>query len=82
MDNAQDPSGCLATVSSSGFLLDVKGIGAEVLDLLSNVLKSQDSSVGRKLITISFDILATSNIAQRFTTKEIGKIDEISLKEA
>ena len=76
MDNAQDPSGCLATVSSSGFLLDVKGIGAEVLDLLSNVLKSQDSSVGRKLITIRFDI------SQRFTSKEIGKIDEISLKEA
>merc|ERR1740122_813945 len=53
-------AGSLGAVATCGSELDVESSDAKSLDLLSNILCGQHSSVGGSLITISLHLHATS----------------------
>merc|ERR1719270_1234298 len=69
-------SGGLGTVTTSGSQLDVQGSDSKSLDLLSNILCGQHSSVGRRLITISLHLHATSHPADGLPAGEVGDVNE------
>jgi hypothetical protein len=66
----------LGTVTTGGTDLDVERSDTEFLAAGRDVLGSQHSSVGRRLITVGLDFHATSDTADRFTSAEIGDVDE------
>jgi len=65
-------SGGLGSVSSDGAELDVESGDAESLDLLGDVLSGQHSGVGRRLVTIGFDLHAAGNAAKGFPLIRFG----------
>merc|ERR1712211_226047 len=69
-------SGGLGTVTTSGSQLDVEGSDSKSLDLLSNILCGQHSSVGRSLITIRLHVHATSHPADGLPAGEVGDVNE------
>merc|ERR1719180_161524 len=69
-------AGGLGAVSTCGPELDVESSDAKSLDLLSNILCGQHSSVGGSLITISLHLHATSHPADGLPAREVGDMDE------
>merc|ERR1719234_3106263 len=65
--------GAVATCSSE---FDVESSDAKSLDLLSNILCGQHSSVGLSLITISLHLHATSHPADGLPAREVSDMDE------
>merc|ERR1719220_1829717 len=61
----------LGAVATCGSQLDVQGCDAKSLDLLSHILSSQHSSVGRGLVTISLHFHATSHPADGLPAREV-----------
>ena len=54
--------------TTRGTDLDVEGSDAKLLATSSNILSSQHSSVGRRLVTVSLDLHTTSDTANGFAT--------------
>lgn len=62
-------------LTTGGTDLDVEGVDAEFFTANSDVLSSQHSCVGRRLITVSLDLHTTGNTANGFaTTDEHGQL--------
>merc|ERR1719251_795153 len=66
----------LGAVATCGSQLDVEGCDAKSLDLLSNVLGSQHSSVGRSLVAISLHLHATSHPADGLPAREVSDVNK------
>merc|ERR1719180_527896 len=66
----------LGAVATCGSELDVESSDAKSLDLLSNILCGQHSSIGRSLVTISLHLHATSHPADGLPAREVSDMDE------
>ena len=69
-------AGRLCAVAAGSTELDVQGGDAELLAASSDILSSQHSSVGRRLIAISLDLHATGDTDEGLAAREIGNVDE------
>merc|ERR1711973_956107 len=67
-------SGGLGAVASGGSQLNVKSGDSKGLDLLSNILSSQHSSVGGRLVTVSLHLHSTGDSADGLSTREISHV--------
>jgi hypothetical protein len=65
-----------ATDTTSSPDADVDGVDATLLQLLSNILSSEHSGVGRGLLTVSLDAHTTGNAAEGLTARKVGDVNE------
>lgn len=66
----------LGAVATGGAKLDVQGVNTQLLAADGDVLSGKHSSVGRRLITISLHLHATSHADQSFLTGKISDVHE------
>merc|ERR1712128_67311 len=66
----------LGPVSTGSSQLDVQGGDAKGLNLLSNILGGQHSSVRGSLVSVGLDLHATGDSADGLTAGQVGHVDE------